>query len=59
MKTFIVLITAFYFLNTSCQRCFDCELKDSFNNTVKTESFCGDPAQADEYEAAGYICTSK
>jgi len=54
MKTLTLIFIASAMALASCQQCYECEMMVS--GQKETESFCGDPAQADEYEAAGYTC---
>jgi hypothetical protein len=56
--SFCLLFVAILFLS-SCEQCYECQLKDNNGNVDKTENFCGDPQQADEYEAAGYTCSNQ
>jgi len=58
MKTILsitVLATALLF--TSCEKCYECKL--TANGQTETESICGNPEEADTYEAAGYTCSAK
>jgi hypothetical protein len=54
MKNLTLIFIVSTLALASCQQCYECE--QTVNGVKETESFCGDPAQADEYEAAGYTC---
>jgi hypothetical protein len=43
-------------LFTSCEKCYKCEL--TVNGQTEVESFCGNPEEANTYEAAGYTCSA-
>jgi hypothetical protein len=59
MKTiFSMTVLAAAMLFTSCEKCYECKL-DNSNGTTETESICGNPEEADTYEAAGYTCSAK
>lgn len=58
MKYLFGLLLSAVLLLTSCEQCYECTLEVN-GNVDKTENFCGDPQQADEYEAAGYTCSNQ
>jgi hypothetical protein len=56
-RVVLVLAAATSLLFTSCEKCYECQL--TVNGQTETESFCGNPEEADTYEAAGYTCSAR
>jgi hypothetical protein len=55
---FFISVLAFTVLFTSCEKCYECKLTNP-NGSTETESICGNPEEADTYEAAGYTCSAQ
>lgn len=57
MKSILFVATIAIVSLASCEKCYECNL--TVNGQTETESFCGNPEEADTYEAAGYTCSAK